>query len=163
MPNWVQSWVRGDANWDEITATAQQWAPLLSGAVFGAGWWCFVDGLVYSKVVLQETVPATFWLPGIVATIALVLMNLVPRESLTSEEYSYDEDTLTKARCWLFMSYLVAFGAVGSAGAVFTKAVTNHVHVSMGVGCLLQSGFVLMSALLFWAFRTPRDTDYFMY
>lgn len=31
------------------------------------------------------------------------------------------------------MSYLVAFGAVGGAGAVFTKAVTNHIHVSMGV------------------------------
>ncbi len=39
-------------------------------------------------------VPATFWIPGVVATIALVLMNLVPRESLTSEEHVYDDDTL---------------------------------------------------------------------
>lgn len=35
--NWVQSWVRGDANWDEISASLQQWAPIVSGAVFGAG------------------------------------------------------------------------------------------------------------------------------
>ena len=38
-------------------------------------------------------VPFTFWLPGIVATVALVLMNMVPRESLTSEEY-YDDDAI---------------------------------------------------------------------
>jgi hypothetical protein len=37
-----------------------------------AGWWCFVDALVVTKAVQHEGFPFTYWLPGIVATIALV-------------------------------------------------------------------------------------------
>lgn len=57
------------------------------------GWWCFIDALVVSKAVLHDSFPFTYWLPGIVATIALVLMNLVPRESLGSTQYYGDEDS----------------------------------------------------------------------
>lgn len=137
---------------------------MAAGALFGAGWWCFVDAIVLSKAILGEKVPFVYWVPGFVATIALVLMNLVPRESLNSDGLSDDEDYNTKSRCWLFLSYLVAFGSVGGAGAVFVKAVTKQDHVGLGVGVLLQAGFVLLSALLLWAFRTPSDSsDYFMY
>jgi len=118
-----------------------------------------------------------------VATVALVLMNLVPRESLNSADFYGDEDSdvslplslpmqaskqahvskwfcleswsdicicqskaatrhasdavcvdmQTKARIWLFCSYLVSFGAVAGAGAVFISSVQHHKHVPMGV------------------------------
>ena len=35
-------------------------------------WWCFADALVVEKAVLHESFPPSFWLPGIVSTIALV-------------------------------------------------------------------------------------------
>ena len=37
-----------------------------------AGWWCFIDALVVTKAVQHEGFPFTYWLPGIVATVALV-------------------------------------------------------------------------------------------
>lgn len=42
-------------------------------------------------------------------------------------------DMQTKARIWLFCSYLVSFGAVAGAGAVFISSVQHHKHVPMGV------------------------------
>lgn len=164
MSNWVQSWVKGDLDWRELSTKLRRWAPVAAGALFGAGWWCFIDAIVFSKAILNEKVPFVFWVPGVIATIAMVMINLVSREQLNSDDSSSDEDSDTKQRCWLFVSYLVAFGSVGGAGAVFVKAVTNHDHVGLGVGVLLQAGFVLCSALLFWAFRSPSDTtDYFSY
>lgn len=164
MPNVVQSWIHEGIDWVGLSTRCRQWAPLGSGALFGGGWWCFIDAVVYSKAILGEKVPIVYWVPGVVATISLVLMNLVSRDRLNhAQEMSDHDDYDTKARCWLFMSYLVAFGSVGGAGAVFVKAVTNHNHVGLGVGVLLQAGFVLLSALVLWAFRTPSDEDYFMY
>ena len=32
---------------------------------------------MYTKTVLHETVPFTYWLPGAVATLALIMLNLV--------------------------------------------------------------------------------------
>lgn len=163
MGNWVEAWIRGDVDWDGMKASFQAWAPVLAGAVFGAGWWCFIDALVVSKVVLHDSFPFTYWLPGVVATIALVLMNLVPRESLGSTQYYGDEDSDTQARCWLFISYLISFASVAGAGAVFISSIQHHAHVQMGVGCLLQAGFILASALLLWAFRTTDTSDYMIY
>lgn len=164
MPNVVQSWIHEGIDWAGLSTRSRQWAPLGAGALFGGGWWCFIDAVVYSKVILAEKVPIVYWVPGVVATISLVLMNLVSRDHLDHAQGMSDHDDYdTKARCWLFMSYLVAFGSVGGAGAVFVKAVTNHNHVGLGVGVLLQAGLVLLSALVFWAFRTPSDEDYFMY
>ena len=41
-----------------------------------------IDALVYSKVVLNESYPFSYNLPGIVATVALIMMNLVSRDDL---------------------------------------------------------------------------------
>jgi hypothetical protein len=39
----------------------------------------------------------------------------------------------TKARCWLFLSYMISFAAVAGAGAVFVSSVQHHAHVQLGV------------------------------
>lgn len=59
---------------------------------FGAGWWCLIDALVYSKLVLNEGYPFTYNLPGIVATIALIMMNLVSRDDLANMGDSYSSE-----------------------------------------------------------------------
>ena len=59
---------------------------------FGAGWWCLIDALVYSKVVLNETYPFTYNLPGIIATVALIMMNLVSRDDLANMGDSYSSE-----------------------------------------------------------------------
>ncbi len=59
---------------------------------FGAGWWCLIDALVYSKVVLNEGYPFSYNLPGIVATVALIMMNLVSRDDLANMADAYSSD-----------------------------------------------------------------------
>ena len=51
--------------------------------------------MVTTHSVLEEKFPFTFWLPGFVATLALLLLNMVPRNAL-SEASSYGDDEETE-------------------------------------------------------------------
>lgn len=53
---------------------------------------CRLDALVYSSAVLHESFPFTYHLPGWVATLALVLMNLMSRDDLAEATNSYGGD-----------------------------------------------------------------------
>lgn len=64
-----------------------------------------------------------------------------------------------RARLWLFFTLLVAVGAVGGSVAVLIACTQSEAPiVSVGVGSVLQCGFVLAASLLFWAFRSG-ETD----
>ncbi len=47
---------------------------------------------MYSKVVLHENYPFTYNLPGIVASVALVMMNLVSRDDLANMADTYSSE-----------------------------------------------------------------------
>ena len=59
-----------------------------------------------------------------------------------------------RARLWLFISFLTAVGAVGGAVAVLLSASQDQTLAGMGVGSVLQCFFILLAAILFWAFRS---------
>ncbi len=59
---------------------------------FGAAWSVWVDAIVYSKIVLHEGYPFSYNIPGIVATVALIMMNLVSRDDLANMGDSYSSD-----------------------------------------------------------------------
>ncbi|XP_054794502.1 uncharacterized protein LOC129300005 isoform X4 [Prosopis cineraria] len=59
--------------------------PGVAGAVFGAGWWIWVDAVVCSSV----KVSFLHYLPGIFASLAALMFNCVRKEDI---DYSpYDE------------------------------------------------------------------------
>ncbi|XP_072079681.1 uncharacterized protein [Arachis hypogaea] len=59
--------------------------PGVAGAVFGAGWWIWLDAVVCSST----TVPFLHYLPGIFASLAALMFNCVRKEDI---DYSpYDE------------------------------------------------------------------------
>ncbi len=60
--------VYGDVDWEYWSDAARQYCPTLSGAVFGAAWWVFVDALVTTP----DKVPILYHLPGWIATLSLV-------------------------------------------------------------------------------------------
>lgn len=47
---------------------------------------------MYSKVILNESYPWTYNLPGIVATVALIMLNVVSRDDLAHMGDAYDSD-----------------------------------------------------------------------
>ena len=62
----------------------------------------------------------------------------------------------TRARCWLFVSYIIAFGSVAGSAAVLITCTKNHEHVWVGVVRFLRSFFVpqpfkrICLAILVW-------------
>ncbi|MBA0677188.1 hypothetical protein Goari_018607, partial [Gossypium aridum] len=78
-------------------------SPGVAGAVFGAGWWFWVDAVVCSSV----NISFVHYLPGIFASIAALMLNCVRKDDI---DYSpYDEGE------WRFAdSYLLQFLTVFS-------------------------------------------------
>ena len=54
---------------------AKAYGPGISGALFGGGWWFWVDACAAS----HTQVPFVQYLPGIVATLALIMINAIRR------------------------------------------------------------------------------------
>lgn len=155
--------VLGEVDWDAIQQRCRLYCPILAGALFGAGWWCWLDAIVYSAAVLGDKVPLVYHIPGWVATIGLIAMNLVSRDDLKHAGDAYEEGAEFRAKCWLFCSYLIASGAIAGGVVVLLKSVEAQQNVTGGVGALLQVGFVVLSSLVLWAFRTEDDSSGYGY
>jgi hypothetical protein len=54
---------------------AKAYGPGLAGALFGGGWWFWVDACAASNT----KVPFVQYLPGIIATLALIMINAIRR------------------------------------------------------------------------------------
>lgn len=161
MPFNLAKWfIEGEVDWDYYQELLQSWGPALAGALFGAGWWCWADALVYQKAVVGQDPPFKYNWPGIVATLAMVMINMLPRRDLADEGREEGEEF--RARLWLFISFLIAAGAVAGSVAVLVSASQQADMVSVGVGSVLQCGLILAGSILFWAFRSG-DRDSFGY
>eukprot|EP00891_Asterochloris_glomerata_P000413 jgi/Astpho2/413/e_gw1.00011.181.1_t len=147
--------IYGQADWERISAQLRAYGPGIAGALFGAGWWCWADAVVYTSSTSHERIPATFWLPAVAATLALIFINLISRDDLHNIQ--------DRARMWLLFSYVVAFGSVAGAVTVLIVSVQNHHALWVGAASLLQCGLILIAALLFWAYRTADDSGYVGY
>eukprot|EP00271_Cylindrocystis_brebissonii_P013213 TRINITY_DN32888_c0_g1_i1.p1 TRINITY_DN32888_c0_g1~~TRINITY_DN32888_c0_g1_i1.p1 ORF type:complete len:147 (+),score=23.56 TRINITY_DN32888_c0_g1_i1:194-634(+) len=136
----------------------RKYGPVLAGALFGAGWWTWVDAVVCSTI----TVPFLHYLPGIGASFAGLMVNVVRREDLQQDYSPFDEDTC-RSRGWLFLAYVIAF--VSLAGATTLLILDAHtastassswlphketISVWTGTAGVLQCGFVLGSGLIYW-------------
>lgn len=61
----------------------------------------------------------------------------------------------TKARCWLFVSYLISFASVAGAGAVFISSIQHHAHVQMGVVRTSLLALAECATLMPWSSARP--------
>ncbi|MFS7983653.1 hypothetical protein Hanom_Chr11g00977021 [Helianthus anomalus] len=69
---------------------SELWAifgPGIAGAVFGAGWWFWVDAVVCSAV----KVSFLHYLPGIFASLAALMFNCVRRDDIDYSPYEEGE------------------------------------------------------------------------
>jgi hypothetical protein len=75
----------------DTTSFPAVWAvvgPGVAGAVFGVGWWFWVDAVVCSAA----AVPFLHYLPGLFASFAALMFNCVKREDANYNYYSpYDD------------------------------------------------------------------------
>lgn len=138
---------------------------LLAGALFGAGWCCYVDAIVYSAVVTQSAYAFIYYLPGIIATFAVLLMGCVSREAAHGEGFA-DEGATCRARAVLLLAYMCSLGSLTFAAVLlFICKVNNeqggkkYVDLWIPTSALVQSTSILMSGLLYWMFRSDSGSD----
>ncbi|KAI8109327.1 hypothetical protein M9434_000611 [Picochlorum sp. BPE23] len=148
-------WFVYDFDREELEDRCRKYGGLVAGAFFGAGWWSWADALVTQRGVEGESsAPFKYAWPGIIATIAMVLINMLSKDSLQDIADSGDEETNTRARLWLLCSFLLCFGSIAASIAVLISCTEQGQYVAVGVGSVLQCGFILASALILWVFRT---------
>ena len=68
-----------------------------------------------------------FWIPGIGASMSLLMVNAVHRDDLAASSV-FDEGSATARRAWLFVSYIASFAAVGGALASLIVHFSKHSH-----------------------------------
>jgi hypothetical protein len=89
---------------EHVIEPIRPYGMLLAGGLFGAGWWAWCDVLLRSSLVLHTKVSPLYCIPGIVATIAVILMAVINRED-TDSYIGYDDDgeqvgTAVDAEAW---------------------------------------------------------------
>ncbi|XP_078444760.1 transmembrane 50A-like protein [Wolffia australiana] len=127
---------------------SELWAifgPGVAGAVFGAGWWFWVDAVVCSAV----KVSFLHYLPGIFASLAALMFNGVKKEDM---DYSPYEDGEWRVKLWLFLAYVVSFVSLAaSVGLLVQDALVDKGQSTWtGIAGILQCVFVLISGLIYW-------------
>lgn len=93
----------------------QPYSSVVAGGMFGAAWSFFADAVAYNGAIEHRHFSILFVLPGLVATLALLVMNSIPRSDIGE---SADEETQSRSKCVLLVSYLLAVGAVVGSVAV---------------------------------------------
>lgn len=84
--------------------------PGLAGALFGAGWCFWVDAVLVNAQ-HGSKLPFLAYLPGIIASLAMILMCMVRRSDLNAFD-SFDAADFNRQRLWLFIAYVVSFGSI---------------------------------------------------
>ncbi|GAA5871401.1 hypothetical protein JCM5296_006137 [Sporobolomyces johnsonii] len=152
-----------------------------AGALFAFGWWAFLDASISSKHALPindpdspyDPVPVhvTFadWTPGLCATLGMIIVNLIDKQRLTSDDWdgSWSGGGVAwRARLFLFVGFaLMAGGLAGSVTVLVIKYIIpsypENFGVSWGVANVIQSISVMFSAVVLWtAQNAESDYDY---
>ena len=153
----------------------------LGGALFAAGWWLFFDACVRSAQ-LHHPAPGDpaveppiaialdDWVPGLCATIGLVIVNLIDKQHLIDEGGFGtgpwgDDPILWRTRMWLFIGFaFLAGGLAGSLAVLIVKYMLNsHAvgYVEFGTASVLQNLALIACAVLLWySQRVESDYEY---
>lgn len=144
---------------------------LTAGICFAAGWWMFIDSNVYVNKLQADgvdQVPMLFYyyIPGIVATLGLVMTNLADTDYLNPYSWVYDESVGTRVRLWLLASFGVSIGAVAAAiwmmAAIWIPKAQDDDTVSdwPGVAMSMQTALIMFASLLLLACKGFQDSEY---
>jgi hypothetical protein len=139
----------------------------LSGALFALGWWIFIDAVVFAKTRDPPLpVPISFedWLPGILSTLALIMVNLVDKAALNATEYTHDGSRIAvKARFFAFLGVAIALGALGGALAILSLKYAlpgyKGVETFVGIGIVAQTFLIFAGSMLMWFGRNAAEPE----
>ena len=135
-----------------------------SGALFAFAWWLWIDANVYTNYI-EDDVGIYFphYLPAIVGTIGMIMVNAVSWSDLNNNSLFSNDGVSTKARVWLFVAFIIQFGALIAAiwiGIVhwFQNEVVPKTQYG-GVAIIIQN-LLIFAAALIYRFAKPQEEEF---
>jgi len=137
-----------------------------SGILFAIGWWIWIDGVAYAFHLPEETNRPVFghWVPGIVSSIGLLMINAVNWTDLDGFGFGgLDDEVQKRARIWLLFSFTMAFGGIIASIWIssvnwFSRPATEKQTDWPGVALILQNCLIFISGLCF-RFAKPMQSE----
>jgi len=135
-------------------------ASLVSGILFGIAWWLLGDAAGYASYTDDpQQVSGVFVLPGIGASIALLLLNVFSWGDLQGNSLDGEANS-RKAKCCLFSSVIFMFASLVGAMWILIGIYSKKDHIANstwpGVAIVLQTLLIILSAI---ALRFGRAQD----
>jgi len=138
-----------------------------SGILFTLGWWFFFDAVIYSKYYdLKVNIGIWDWIPGILSTLALIIMNLINQEALNGDN-DFDNEFSQNAKLCAFIGASLALAALGSSLTIFIMEYVipnvDSVTKYCGSEIVIQNFLIFISSMIFWFGRNSEDSENFNY
>ncbi|KAI9349013.1 hypothetical protein BDR26DRAFT_798933 [Obelidium mucronatum] len=139
-----------------------------SGFLFALGWWLFVDGLCFAATRPGGESPHVRfedWLPGLLSTLSLVIVNLIDKDSLNADDFSYSGSNVAcKARACAFIGITMAMGALGGSFAILALKYLvpglSGEDIYFGIMITLQNIFIFVGSMTLWFGRNSGEEGY---
>lgn len=131
----------------------------LSGVLFGVAWWIMLDGVVTGG---SDDIKLEWYytLPGIFATVALVMINLVSLENLSPTSVLFTDEVSAQIRIWLLASFTLAFGCI--TGGIIVFALGSIGHGWMAQAIAIQPVLIFVAAMMLMYARSPKEDESFI-
>ena len=95
------------------------------------------------------------YLPGLAATLALILINAVRLDEISSVDPWDDEGVYCRSRVWLLIAYVVCAGSIGGATVTMLTAGASGI----GIASVVQVASILAGALVFFVSRSEGESE----
>ncbi|XP_064629784.1 transmembrane protein 50B-like [Lineus longissimus] len=129
-------------------------AAVVAGIMFFVGWWINIDAAAAYPD--QKDFHHACQTCGVVATVALFIINSVSNGQVRGDAYTTGCMGQTGARVWLFTGFLLGFGALIAASWILfgLYVVPNDKPTWPGIAVFLQNALIFFSSLVFKFGRT---------
>ena len=145
----------------ETRASCPTLGSVAGGALLGIGWLLWIDSATAQQTQFGESVPGGYWVPGILQTLSLFMVNAVNWSMLIDDPF--DDAVSSRVKAWVFAAFMLAFSGLFGALWILIAAL-NHSPPEDGraesdvtgpaARCLLQNLFVFGGSLTFRLVRT---------
>ncbi|KAL5010620.1 hypothetical protein ScPMuIL_012925 [Solemya velum] len=128
-------------------------ASIVSGSLFFIGWWIVIDA---SALYNNGEYDHAFHTCGAIGTVAFFFINSVSNGQIRGDSYTDGCMGKTVARVWLFIGFLMGFGAlIGASWILFGFYVVGGKQPDWpGIAIFLQNLLIFFSSLVFKFGRT---------
>lgn len=135
--------------------TKRQFACIITGFIFAAGWWMFISGVWYNQTVSHH---GKFYgyevLPGIGATIAFICINVITLNSVIGGSSNSNHGCNIFVKFWFYLCIAVFFMCGGSAIWIWIKFFYG---TWTGVSIFLQVMMIMIASIFLLIMRYILD------